>query len=133
MSDIVAKMKEIPELAVIEGCTNRQIKEAQEALNLTFPEEYMDYVKAFGCIDFTATEWTGLNIEGRLNTVVATKSEQSVNPSFPQGFFVLEDLAVDAKKAIVNEAGEVYLLQRGRWSKICDSISDYLDLCRKRA
>ena len=133
MRDIVAKMKEIPELTVIEGCTNRQIKEAQEALNLTFPEEYMDYVKAFGCIDFTATEWTGLNIEGRLNTVVATKTEQSVNPAFPRGFFVLEDLAVDAKKAIVNEGGEVYLLQRGRWSKICDSISDYLDICRKRA
>ena len=132
MSNIVAKMREIPELCGFKACTGKQIMEAQETLDMTFPEEYIDYVKAFGCIDFTATEWTGLNIEGRLNTVTATLAEREVNPAFPRNFFVLEDLAMDSKKVIVNEAGEVFLMQGGSREKICNSISDYLDMCRKR-
>lgn len=133
MSSIVAKMKEIPELTAIKGCTGNQIMEAQKALDMAFPEEYIDYVKAFGCIDFIATEWTGLNIEGRLNTVTATLAERKTNPAFPRGFFVLEDLAMDMKKVIVNEAGEVFLIQGDSREKICNSISDYLAICRKRA
>lgn len=133
MSNIVAKIKEIPELTAIKGCTVKQVVEAQEALNMVFPEEYIDYVRAFGCIDFIATEWTGLNIKGRLNTVEATEAERSINSAFPRGFFVLEDLAMDAKKVIVNEKGEVFLLQWDSLSKLCGSISEYLDLCRRRA
>lgn len=129
MSRIVDKIQKIPDVSAIKGCTQEQINEAQKELGITFPPEYIDYVRQFGCIDFGATEWTGLNIEGRLNTVYATKQEMDVNPDFPKGFFVLENLGIDAKKIVVDTDGKVYILQYDKLEQICDSISEYLDKC----
>lgn len=129
MANIVEKIKSIPDVYAIDGCTTKQIKEAQDSLDLIFPDEFVAYVEAFGCIDFGSTEWTGLNISGRLNTVDATIQEKNVNADFPKGFFVLEDLGIDAQKIIVNERGEVYLLQYEKKSLLCKSISAYLDMC----
>lgn len=129
MSRIVDKIQKIPDVSAIKGCTQEQINEAQKELGITFPQEYVDYVRQFGCIDFGATEWTGLNIEGRLNTVYATKQEMSVNPNFPKGFFVLENLGIDAKRIVVDADGKVYILQYDKLEQICDSISEYLDKC----
>lgn len=130
-STIVKKMRQISNLNAMTGCSDKQIEEAEHQLNLKFPKEYIDYVKEFGCIDFGSTEWTGLNVNGRLNTVTATKKEQSVNKSFPKGYFVLEDLAIDAKKVIVNTSGEVYYLQYNKLQLAAKSISKYLDICIK--
>ena len=129
MENIIEKLKKISCLNAIEGCTNEQIKEAQDALDIMFPDEYMEYVKEFGCIDFGSTEWTGLNIKGRLNTVNATKQEMDVNVHFPKRYFVLENLGIDAKRVIVNEKGEVYILQYDKKTFLCGSISEYLDMC----
>lgn len=129
MANIIKKMKSISDLNALEGCSVEQIKEAQDALDIIFPDEYIDYVKEFGCIDFGATEWTGLNIKGRLNTVDATRQEMDVNKDFPKGFFVLENLGIDAKRVVVNEKGEVYILQYEKITHLCDSISDYLEMC----
>lgn len=132
MENIVEKIKSIPGLSAIEGCTKEQLQEAQEALDILFPDEYMDYVREFGCIDFGSIEWTGLNIKGRLNTVTATKQEMDVNVFFPKGYFVLENLGIDAKHVIVNEKGEVYILQYDKTTYLCGSISEYLDMCMKK-
>lgn len=129
MSGIVEKIKKIPDVCAIKGCTQEQLEEAQKELGMTFPYEYVEYVKQYGCIDFGSTEWTGLNIEGRLNTVYATKQEMRVNPDFPQGFFVLENLGIDAKKTVVDVNGKVYIIQYNNLELICDSISEYLDQC----
>lgn len=129
MADIVKMMKVIPNLNGIKGCTDQQIAEAEAELGLKFPQEYIDYVKEYGCIDFGATEWTGLNIKGRLNTVTATKQEQSVNPDFPKGCFVLEDIGIDARKIVVDSQGKVYMLQYEKVTALYKSISDYLRVC----
>lgn len=126
---IVEKIKMIENLSFTDGCSDEQIKEAEELLNLRFPKEYVEYVKEYGCIDFGSTEWTGLNIKGELNTVEATLAERKYNESFPKKHFVLDDYHIDAKKIIVNEEGEVFLLQYEMVSKVCDSISEYLEIC----
>ena len=107
---LIEKISKIDDLGYIDGCSEEQIKEAEELLDLKFPNEYVDYVKKFGCIDFGATEWTGLNIAGELNTVEATLAERKYNDSFPKKHFVLNDYHIDAKKIIVNEAGEVFFI-----------------------
>lgn len=132
MASIIEKIKGISGLRRAKGCTFEQIKTAQEELDLTFPDEYMDYVKTFGCIDFGATEWTGLNVKGYLNTVTATKQEKSVNNNFPKGCFILEDMNIDAKKTIVDEKGKIYSLQYEKVTPLCNSISEYLDICIER-
>ena len=128
---IVEKVEEIKDLGCTGGCTEEQIKEAENILGLTFPNEYKEYVKEFGCIDFGSTEWTGLNVEGELNTAEATLTEKKYNDSFPDKHFVLDDYHIDGKKAIVNEQGEVFLLQCDSITKISNTISEYLSLCVK--
>ncbi len=132
MSNIVEKIKNIEGVSYINGCTLNQIKDAEKQLGLTFPNEYIEYVLEFGCIDFGSTEWTGLDIDGRLNTVTATEKEKSVNNNFPPKHFVIEDLCIDAKKIIVDEDGKVYCLQYEDLTPICDSLSEYLDICLKK-
>jgi len=132
MADIIEIMKNIPDLSGIKGANDAQIKLAEDELGLKFPEEYKEYVREFGCIDFGPVEWTGLNIEGRLNTVTATKKEKGVNPDFPEGWFVLEELGIDAKNIIVNSEGKVALIQYENITPIFDSISEYLMDCIKQ-
>ena len=132
MANIIEKMHEIDNLNGMKGCSIAQLRAAEKELGLKFPDEYIDYVREYGCIDFGSIEWTGLNINGRLNTVVATKEEKEVNSAFPEGCFVLEDLNIDAKKIIVNESGQVFLIQYDKRKPICNSISEYLDICIER-
>ena len=130
---IVEKIKTIPNLYHLSGCSTAQIKNAQQELDLVFPDEFIDYVKAFGAISFFGTEWTGLNVEGYLNVVEATKDEQKYSNDFPQGCFVLENLGIEGVLTIVDNTGKVYSYRSGTQPVfICDSISDYLDICIQR-
>lgn len=121
-------MRSIQGLFQIGGCTDEEIDAAQKALGIVFPQEYVDYVKAFGAVSFAGAEWTGLHVKGYLNVVEATEQEKSVNPDFPKDCFVLENCGIDAILTVVDQAGRVYSLQRDRREKLCDSLSDYLDM-----
>lgn len=132
MSDFVEKIKKIKNLGMADGCTFTQIREAEDALGLKFPEEYKDYVLEFGCIDFGPTEWTGLNIKGRLDTVHATQKARAENDKFPPKCFVLEDWGIEGRKIIVNEKGAVFLWPDDQSKPFRDSMSKYLDYCIAR-
>lgn len=132
MSNIVDLIRTIPNLRHSNACTQEQIQVAQKELGLTFPKEYVEYVTEFGDIRFYGTEWTGLNVPGYLNTVMSTQDEREVNGNFPDGFFVIENLGIDGKLAVVNQAGEVFLLQYEKLTPICSSLSEYLRLCIAR-
>lgn len=130
---IVEKIKKIPKLYHAKGCTTSQIKEAQNVLGLTFPDEYIDYVKEYGAISFYGTEWMGINVDGYLNVVDATKQERELNESFPMDCFVIENLGIDGIVTVSDEKGVIYSLQYAKKEKLCDSLSDYLDICALRA
>ena len=130
--EIVEKIKQIPDMYQKKGCSEDEIKKAEQELGLTFPPEYIAYVHEYGCIDFFATEWTGLNIEGNCNTVTATKFERELNPNFPDNMFVLENVGIDAKIIAVDEKGMVYLVDHDTCTKICDTLSEYLERCIAR-
>lgn len=132
MSKLLDLIATIPDLRHSEPCLISQVTAAQRELQLSFPEEYIEYVRRYGAIRFYGTEWTGLNISGYLNTVEATQQEKQVNPSFPSGHFVIEDLNIDSKLVVVNQEGQVFLLQHDKLLKICDSLYDYLIICMKR-
>lgn len=129
---IIEKIKTVPKLFYATGCTEDQIAEAQNELGLTFPTEFVEYVKTFGVISFFRTEWTGLNVDGHLNVLTATKQEQALNASFPKGYFVLENHAIEGILTVMNESGQVYLLQQDKIEFLCCSLADYLDICIDR-
>lgn len=127
---IVEKIKTIPNLYHLTGCKTNQIKFAQKELDVVFPDDYIDYVKEFGVISFYGTEWTGLNVEGYLNVVNATKNERQLNKDFPRGYFVLENQAIDGILILVDSKGSVYSYQSGNKPvEICKTMTEYLDIC----
>ena len=130
---IVDEIKKIPKLYHTKGCITSQIKDAQKMLGITFPEEYVDYVKEYGAISFYGTEWMGLNVDGYLNVVEATMQERKINNDFPTDCFVIENLGIDGIITIADEKGIVYSLQYSKKEKICNSITEYLKLCLDRA
>ena len=132
MTLIIEKINKIEKLYHTEGCSFKQIKEAQLELGITFPDEYIDIIKKYGAISFYGTEWTGLNVGGYLNVVSATKQEREMNSAFPLDCFVLENQGIDGLIVICNEKGEVFSIQYSKIEKIYSSISDYLDECVKR-
>lgn len=132
MSNIVEKIRKIDGLYHAKGCSLQQVNEAQSKLNITFPEEYIDYVREFGVVSFYGTEWTGLNVEGDLNVVEVTEQERSLNDRFPKECFVLENLGIDGVLIICNEKGQVFSIHFNEVKKICNSVSEYLDECIAR-
>ena len=132
MTLIIEKINKIEKLYHTEGCSFKQIKEAQLELGITFPDEYIDIIKKYGAISFYGTEWTGLNVGGYLNVVSATKQGREMNSAFPLDCFVLENQGIDGLIVICNEKGEVFSIQYSKIEKIYSSISDYLDECIKR-
>ena len=132
MTLIIEKINKIEKLYHTEGCSFKQIKEAQLELGITFPDEYIDIINKYGAISFYGTEWTGLNVGGYLNVVSATKQEREMNSAFPLDCFVLENQGIDGLFVICNEKGEIFSIQYSKIEKIYSSISDYLDECIKR-
>lgn len=130
---IVDEIKKIPKLYHAKGCATSQIMEAQKKLDITFPEEFIDYVKKYGAISFFGTEWTGLNVEGYLNVVEATKQERNINDDFPEDCFVIENQGIDGLVTVVDEKGVVYSVQYDKKEFLCNSLSEYLSICEDRA
>lgn len=132
MSSIVELISKIEGMKSVGGCTKNQIYEAQKKLDLIFPEEYTQYLENYGVIRFNGVELCGLNIDGYLNVIEATKQEKQVNKDFPAKMFVIEDLGVDAKLIVGDEKGNIYLLQRDRKKLICSSFAEYIKKCKYR-
>lgn len=132
MSNIISKINSIEKVFHAKGCSDNQIKEAEKELGFSFPEEYVLYVKEYGAISFFATEWTGLNVGGRINVVDATKQERELNSDFPSDCFVLENQAIDGIVTVANSEGKVFTVQYDKVESLCDSISEYLNMCIDR-
>lgn len=132
MSNIITKIKGTPNLYHATGCTTRQLKEAQNELGIEFPEEYIDYVKEYGAISFYGTEWTGLNVDGYLNVVEATKQERELNSTFPVDCFVVENQGIEGIIIISDGKGLIYSLQYGNKKLLCESLLEYLEICIAR-
>lgn len=129
--NIVEKIKKIKDLEITSNgrASEEQIIRAEKRLNLKFSEEYKEYVKEFGAISFFGNEWSGLNIDGYFNVVNITEDERVLNESFPKKHFVVENIGVDSIFIISNEDGKIYSIQYDKIEFLCNSLSEYLDIC----
>ena len=132
MSNIVEKISNIPNLYKVNGAESIEISKAQKCLGVQFSTDYIDYLKQFCAISFWGTELTGLNISGPMNVVEATKEERRFNKDFPKGCFVLENIGIDNIIVVMNQDGFVFSVYRDKVRKICNSFSEYIDICLKR-
>ena len=132
--NIVEKIKKMKDLDINPkgGASKEQIERAEKRLNLKFSEEYKEYLKEFGAISFFGNEWSGLNIDGYFNVVNMTEDEKALNESFPKKHFVIENIGVDSIFIISYVDGKIYSIQYDKIEFLCNSLSEYLDICLKR-
>ena len=67
-----------------------------------------------------------------LDVVSATEKERDMNPDFPKDCFVLENRGIDGVITVADQDGKVYDVQYEQKKLLCDSLSEYLDLCIAR-
>ena len=132
--NILEKIKKIKDLEITSNgrASEEEIIRAEKRLNLKFSKEYKEYIKEFGAISFFGNEWSGLNIDGYFNVVNMTEDERALNESFPEKYFVVENIGVDSIFIISNEDGKIYSIQYDKIEFLCNSLSEYLDICLKR-
>ena len=128
---IVEKLKKLKDLDINikGGASNEQIEIAEKRLKLKFSEEYKEYVKEYGRVSFLGVEWSGLNIDGYLNVVNMTEDERTFNEFFPKKYFVIENLSIDGIIIMSDEEGKIYSIQYDKIKFLCNSLSEYLDIC----
>ena len=108
-------------------CTNEVIQDAEKRLDISFPEEYKDFLRYFKAGSFMGMELMGVDTMAYLDTVSNTISERENNDRFPKDCFVLENLGIEGMLTIVDEAGKVYSYCNGKTEKLADSLVGYLN------
>ncbi|MCL2281907.1 MAG: SMI1/KNR4 family protein [Fibromonadales bacterium] len=127
MSDIVAKLSGLNAFRCGTGASDKQTKEAEQALSLRFAEEYAQYIVTYGYVSFFGHELTGVCKFPRLNVVDVTVSQRKVNPAVPSDWYVVEEANIDGIVVWQSSAGEIWKTAPGfRPNKLCDSLCEYL-------
>ena len=127
MLNTIKKIEEKFKLYKTKGAPEELIAEAERQLNLSFPEDYREYLLMFGAISFGSTELTGLNIDGYANVVSVTLKEAQRNKSFPKGSIVLENTGIEGLLILQQPDGQVYEWQNGKKGASFEGLKEYLE------
>lgn len=124
---IITKLENIKNLDYVGGCSDIQIEEAEQRLNLAFPKEYKQYLEHFGCVNFKNVYLTGLNVTGAFNVVEVTLSERKDNKYFPEKVFIIDIGLGTNNKIISNEKGNCFVIRNDEITKLYKNMYDYID------
>ena len=128
-SDIRRALHGMHDFQALSGASQEKIEEAEQALNLSFSDEYREYVSAFGAAVANGHELTGVCASLRLNVVDVTLSERLVNPAAPMNWYVVEQANIDGIVIWQARTGEIWqTMPNAQPIKLCDSLVDYIEL-----
>lgn len=126
--DIVALLKEQPDLYTMNAAIETEILQAEQTLGLRFSTEYREYVSTFGVASFDGHELTGVCKSDRLNVVAVTIKERS-GTAVPDAWYVLEQTNMDGIVIWQDADGAVYLtMPNSEHRKICKSLAEYISM-----
>lgn len=109
------------------GATEKQIKEAENKLGLTFSDEYKAYLLEFGCVSMYEHEFTGLNCSKRLDVVEVTLEQRDFISNIPLDLYVIEEANIDGIIICQNNSGEVFCVSPNSVpNKISNSFEQYV-------
>ena len=128
MKNIVDKLKRKDCFCSLKGVAEEEIREAEQALGLTFAKEYADYLRAFGLASFQGHELTGIIKSPRLNVVTQTVLGKEANPRVSDDFYVIETANIDGIVIWQKSSGEIFetVFDSGP-VLICESLGDYIE------
>lgn len=108
MKKIVEKLKGKEYFHSLTGATEAEIRASEQALGLTFAEDYRDYLKEFGLASYQGHELTGLINSPRLNVVTQTLEERRNNPHIANDLYVIEVANIDGIIIWQTSTGEIF-------------------------
>lgn len=126
--DIINKIKTKHKVYHLSGCTVEEVIEAEKVLQLSFSEEYRNYLMNYGAISFGSHEFTGLGGDEHIDVVFITQEEKKLNPNIPNDCIVIENLGIEGIIILQDSNGEIYCLdQNSNLEKVSHSFSAYIN------
>ena len=127
MESIIDKLRKYEDYVAIGGASEKQIANAEHILNLTFNDEYREYLTEFGTASVNGHELTGICQSKRLNIIDATIEAKKINPNVPDGFYLIENLGIDHIMIWQNKNGELFqTVGNNTPEKIALTLMDYI-------
>ncbi len=126
MHNLVEEIKKGEDVYYGEGASEDQISKAEEELGVTFADEYKDYLRAFGCVDYYGIEFTGITDDPDCDVVESTRALREQDPGTDRLYLVLDTLYEDIH-FWQSASGEIYRVEPGtKPYKVHDSFYDFL-------
>lgn len=126
MDRFVEVLKNCDDLDCLGGVPFQQIQDAENKLDVSFSEEYRQYLQEFGIASANGHEFTGICNSPRLNVVSVTKEARGMNPDVPEGYYVVEKAGIDGIIVWQDNTGTVILTKpHSVIEKAGDSLVEY--------
>ena len=126
MESIVRMLKNQPNFYSLQGASEEEVRQAEQALGLSFAEDYRAYVLEYGAASFAGHELTGVCLSHRLNVVNATLLERKCS-DVPGDWYVLEQTNIDGIVIWQTSDGSVFQTASGNNKReINGSLIEYV-------
>lgn len=109
MERFVEVLKNCDDFDCLRGVPFQQIHDAENQLDVSFSEEYRQYLQEFGIASANGHEFTGICNSPRLNVVNVTREARRMNPEVPEGYYVVEKAGIDGIIIWQDSTGAVIL------------------------
>lgn len=135
---IIYRLYQLPGIEPAGRAESEDIIKAENELGISFPDEYIEYLREFGCVTFfggALSKWTGVGgSDPDCDVIEVTKKARVAHPTFPRDCFVLECREREGF-IIVNPDGQVFLFREKEYVNplpICQTLSDYVTVFSHR-
>ncbi|MBQ9142233.1 MAG: SMI1/KNR4 family protein [Lachnospiraceae bacterium] len=106
------------------GVSIEMIVEAERELNVSFSEDYREYLRKYGLVMCCGHELTGLGKSERANVVYVTKQMKKIKQGIPEDWYVLENENMDGAIIWQDTKGNVYFNTRKIFSSLVEFVQD---------
>ena len=127
MTNIIEVINSLSDLLSLKPASEIQIDDAERQLNISFANDYKEYLASFGAIMADGIELSGIAKSEHRNVVPLTKKEWNLNHKVPHTMYVLENTCVDGIIIWQDNRGFIYKTSPSKAPElIAKSLSEYV-------
>lgn len=129
MKNVAEQIRQMPNPLFGKGCTMEEIHSAEELLELSFADDYRQYLLDVGIAAAGGREFTGIGSELRTHVVAVTECNRNCGSETLKTMYVVEEAGYDGIVAWQNSNGEIFENIFGSEPlKVADSFAEYLKI-----
>lgn len=125
--ELLEVMQKYDDFAIGKPVSIEEIKQAEIELQLSFSNEYKEYLKKAGIATANVHEITGITTDERLDVVYLTKKNR--NKNIQDSWYVVEDMAIDKVLIWQDAEGVIYqTIGKAPGKTIAKSLAEYIQI-----